>query len=518
MNKIRKELLYLLLFIAYSCGNDKEETLGGTTNERSNFQEEINAYVSELPSVEQTSPFKERKFDDNLHKSVLLSRLSSPISRTSSIESFYEQAKEFEEQLLFSDDKNVFYPGALLNAKSVLQGEYNVIITERQPIIISTDLQGKGDPTITILNPSLSNVRKGINELLGREFNPPAANLTYSIEEVYDKTHLKIAMGGNYKGAANTVEASTGFNFDKEMNRFLVKVQQIFYELSIDAPQKPSDFFNKEFDYKGEFGEDKPLYVSSVKYGRILLLGIETKMSKKEAEVKLQASILGGRLGVNAETAYDDLIKESTIKGRVLGGNAKLGSIATIGLDQVKQFIEEGAKLSVENPGAPIAYKLKELGTNKTFKTVIYSKYTKNDPYAGEFSQISFDLIIPDDLRTLSGEQIGAGKGYIRFGEDENRKKEFYFDWHHGYNRSLIPSYRSNEKIYIIFDRKGWGADFINEEYIFELPMFETLVRESKKMQGSNIIFDEKKNPLRLRDITGSVVIGLGIQNVKFEK
>lgn len=67
-------------------------------------------------------------------------------------------------------------------------------------------------------------------------------------------------------------------------------------------------------------------YVSSVKYGRILLLGLETTMTKREAEAKLQASILSG--GVNAEASYNDLLKESTIKGRVLGGNAKLGAIA----------------------------------------------------------------------------------------------------------------------------------------------------------------------------------------------
>lgn len=52
-------------------------------------------------------------------------------------------------------------------------------------------------------------------------------------------------MGGNYKGVANTVEASAGFSFDKERNRFLVKVQQIFYELSIDEPKMPSSFLPK---------------------------------------------------------------------------------------------------------------------------------------------------------------------------------------------------------------------------------------------------------------------------------
>lgn len=511
MNKIRKELVFMLLFAICSCSSEKDEELGGDKNVKEAFSEVINTYINSLPSVEQISPFPERKVIDSLSSNIY-----SPVSRASSITTFYEQAKGFEEQLLFSDDKSVFYPGALFRAKSVIEGEYTPIVADRQPIIISTDLQGKDDPTIIVHDPSLSTVRKAINELISRHFNAPAANLTYSIEDVYDKAHLKIAMGGNYKGAVNAVEASAGFSFDKEKNRFLVKVQQVFYELSIDAPKQASDFFIKEFDYQGELGEDKPLYISSVKYGRILLLGIETTMSKKDAEAKLQASVLSGKIGVNAEAAYEDLLKESTIKGRVLGGNAKLGAIASIGLEQVKKFIEEGATLSTENPGAPIAYKFKELGTNRAFKTVIYSKYTKNDPYAGEFSQVSYDLIIPDDLRTLSGQKISTGKGYIQFGNSDN-KTPFYFNYTGGYAKCNIPSYKSGEKIHILFER-FYGDGKFGGKYIFEIPTFETLVREGQKMSGESKIYDREKKPLKLRDATGQLTIGLGIENMRFEK
>lgn len=510
----KKGLVFIIPFLVCACGNDKDGDLG-TGIEKGTFSTTINSYVQELPSVKQINPFTERKVEES--KNATLANMLSA-TRASSIKEFYEQAKEFEEQLLFSDDKNIFYPGALLRAKSVVEGEYESIEADRAPIVLSTDLNGSSDPTITVQKPSLSTVRKAINELLNRGFNAPGANLTYSIEEVYDKAHLKMAMGGNYKGAANSVEASTGFSFDKEKNRFLVKVQQVFYELSIDLPKSPSDFFAKEFDYKREFGAEKPLFVSSIKYGRILLLGIETNMTKKEAEAKLQASILGGKIGANAEAAYNDLLKESTIKGRVLGGDAKLGSLAAISLEDIKKFIEEGARLSTENPGAPIAYKLKELGTNRTFKTVIYSKYTKNDPYAGEFSQLSFDLLIPDNLQTLSGQKINTGRGYVQVGNGSSKKNEFHFDWYYGHKRYTIPSYKSEEKIFVIFDRTGMKDEY-NKQYTFELPLFETLVREGKKIQGdSKKLYDLNNKPLKLRDTTGTLVMGFGIEKLKFEK
>ena len=293
----------------------------------------------------------------------------------------------------------------------------------------------------------------------------------------------------------------------------------MFFELSIDLPHKASDFFAKEFDYKKELGEEKPLFVSSVKYGRILLLGIETNMTKKEAEAKLQLSVLSGKVGANAEAAYNDLLKESTIKGRVLGGDAKLGSLAAVSLEDVKKFISEGARLSVENPGVPIAYKLKELGTNRTFKTVIYSKYTKNDPYAGEFSQISFDLLIPNDLKTLSGQKLHAGRGYVQISNGTTQKNEFQFDNWWGHKRYNIPSYKSDDKIVVIFDRKGM-QDSYKDEYIFEIPLFETLVREGKRAPGQEPkkLYELEKKPLKLRDTKNQLVLGFGIENLKFEK
>ena len=512
---LRKELTIALSVLVCACGNDKDGDLGTNTG-NGTFPTEINSYVNTMPSVKQMEPFSERKVGDAKPASL---GYAFADTRGTSAKEYYEQAKEFEEQLLFSDDKNVFYPGALLRAKSVVDGEYDPIEADRAPIMLSTDLPGSSDPTIKIENPSLSGVRKGINELLSRKFNAPAANLTYSIEEVYDKAHLKMAMGGNYKGAANTVEASAGFSFDKEKNRFLVKVQQVFYELSIDLPKNPSDFFAKEFDYKKEFGKEKPLFVSSIKYGRILLLGIETNMTKKEAEAKLQASVLGGKIGANAEAAYNDLLKESTIKGRVLGGDAKLGSLAAISLEDVKKFISEGARLSTENPGAPIAYKLKELGTNRTFKTVIYSKYTKNDPYAGEFSNVSFELIVQDNLKSLSGKKLNAGKGYIRFSTKPEQLTEFHFDYWSRFARYEIPSYKSGEKIYVVFKRDRENDGF-KKEYVFEMPQFETLVKDGRRLSQSekNKLYDTAKNPLNLRDTSEEVTMTFGVENLKFHK
>lgn len=482
------------------------------------FKQGINSYVDALPSVPQQAPFAERLVGTAPLKSME-SFTSLRATETEKKENTYEQAKEFDQQLLFSDNENIFYPGALLDAQSVVRGDYDPInLTQyRKPFTISTSLLGEGSRSIEIKNPSLSGVREGVNELLNRQFTPPPARTTFTIEEVYSKTHLNIALGANYKGTTTTVDGSAKFDYEGENNRFIVKVEQVYFDLSLDEPTSVSDFFKSEFDYQSKFGKVRPLYVSSVKYGRVLILTIETKMSKVEAEAKLKATFLSDKLGVNAELAFQQLNKESKINGRVIGGDGSLGSLATIDINKVKDFIEKGGRLSKENPGAPIAYTLKELGNNKVFKTVIYSQYPKRDPFAGRFSQISFRLVVPNRASTVSGEKLSnLGMWHIQIGEST---KSRLTNWDNAYSNFLrdIDSYKSGDKMKLLLEVEH-GAQ--KGKYTFEMPLFEELAREGEKAQqkGSNEVFHEERNPLTLRDTTGKIVIKLGVQNLKLVK
>ena len=358
---------------------------------------QLNNYVAQLPSVKQMSPFAERPAKN------ATSRAASFLddAQFASAYNYYEQAKEYDNQLLYTENDEVFYPGALVKAQSAVDGSYKPIAAPRKPITISVSLTGS-KPSITIEKPSLSTVRTGISELLNRSFNPPPANITYSSYEVHDEQHLKLALGASYNGAINTVKGSVNFSYEKQKTRYIVKIEQEFYTVDLDIPQKASDFFSDDFDYKTQFGAEKPVYVSSIKYGRVYLLGIESDLSKADFEAKLNASILSGKVGAEAETAYKQLSKSSKISGRVLGGNAKLAGKTIGDIASVRAFIEDGATFNKDNLGVPLSYRLRELGSNETFKTVIYSKYLKNDSGNIDHKKLDFKLVIREDkLRTV---------------------------------------------------------------------------------------------------------------------
>ena len=471
---------------------------------------QLNNYVAQLPSVKQMSPFAERPAKN------ATSRAASFLdgAQFASAYNYYEQAKEYDNQLLYTENDEVFYPGALVKAQSAVDGSYKPIAAPRKPITISVSLTGS-KPSITIEKPSLSTVRTGISELLNRSFNPPPANITYSSYEVHDEQHLKLALGASYNGAINTVKGSVNFSYEKQKTRYIVKIEQEFYTVDLDIPQKASDFFSDDFDYKTQFGAEKPVYVSSIKYGRVYLLGIESDLSKADFEAKLNASILSGKVGAEAETAYKQLSKSSKISGRVLGGNAKLAGKTIGDIASVRAFIEDGATFNKDNLGVPLSYRLRELGSNETFKTVIYSKYLKNDSGNIDHKKLDFKLVIREDkLKNGTGDKIEADYLLIerinpKSNSQGNSKKEYF---NRGELSKDFSAFEKGEKIHInVITKKG-------KKLFFKIDNFAELVQRAQSTPANTHMYDlNNGNGLQLKDENNNILT-IGIHNQKLRE
>ncbi|GJQ06848.1 hypothetical protein CAPN010_10060 [Capnocytophaga cynodegmi] len=512
---VKAALLALSSTVLFSCQKESDNVNDSSSN--------LNAFVSALPSVKQIEPFSERLVSSEQGQN-LFGRLASDPILVSGKKKEYEQALQVEEQLLFSEDQEIFYPGALLKAKTVVEGSYAPIVTPRKPLTISTSLIGD-KTSFTVENPKLSTVRDGVSSLLTRNFDTPAANITYSYEEVHSESHLKIALGAGYNGTSTSVKGNFSFNKEDKLNRFVVKIQQVFYTLDIDLPQQASDFFPENFDYSQYLAneKEKPLFISSIKMGRVFLLGIETSLSKTEAEAKIQASFLGGKITADAEAAFKSLSQNSTIRGRVLGGNSKLAGQAIRDIAEVKNFLEEGATFSRQNPGIPISYKLRELGTNLPFKTVIYSKYLKTDSSPNANKKLDFKIFFGrQDLETTIGKALDRqGRAFIERKSTKStaqgQREELKFYENDVHIIKTIRTLENDEKIMFIFDRTNVEDD-LKGEFIFELPSFDDLVLEAEKATSENRNMYDKENggtPLRIKDKTGRLILTLELEEQK---
>lgn len=105
MNKqisVRATMVALSSALLFSC--QKAETV--TPDQDGN----VNDFIKSLPSVQQITPFSERLVVGTKANLQLRPAQGGILAVSGGQE--YEQAKQFEEQLLFSDDQEIFYPGA----------------------------------------------------------------------------------------------------------------------------------------------------------------------------------------------------------------------------------------------------------------------------------------------------------------------------------------------------------------------------------------------------------------------
>lgn len=286
----------------------------------------------------------------------------------------FKAAPGFNELLLLDPTTDVIYPGAMLKGESITTGEYIGINGGRAPITLSVSLQNiDGSSTIEIEDPKLSTVRESINSTLQQGVSgATAAKLNYTLEEVYSEEHLDIALGANYRGKNKSISGSFDFNSSKYKNKFVLKYIQEYYTIDMDLP--PTDSPGSLFTSLPELNSTSPIFVSSVKYGRMVLYTIESDYEKNEINLAFAASY--GDADAEAQVDHEKIISSSSINATVIGGSGADAAAVVIGPEGVYDYIINGGNYSADSPGAPLAYTLRYIKNGyPVAKVVLASEY-----------------------------------------------------------------------------------------------------------------------------------------------
>lgn len=279
--------------------------------------------------------------------------------------------------------EGIIYPGALVYGEDILNGSYQTINVPRRPLNISTSASFvNGAPAISLSNPNqLSSVRTDINELMVRQQRGQVqAETSYEMTEVYNEKQLEMAFSGRF--SRNGLSIYGAFNMAQNSNKKVIvaKFLQKYYTIDADAPNQPSDFFQRTRDYQQVTNNAKtPLYVSQVVYGRAAYFYLETEENSMEAEAELKAAYKGVmEAEVNASTKVRELLSKSTIKVLVIGGNGTASSKIINSYQGFEQAVLEGSVFEPSALARPIAYTLKFL-TNETANMNATTSYTKRE-------------------------------------------------------------------------------------------------------------------------------------------
>jgi thiol-activated cytolysin len=270
----------------------------------------------------------------------------------------------------------------------MLDGAPQPLQISRAPATLRLDLPGIGEAgNIEVADPSYQNVQSSIDgglEFWNNDIAPQgyeiASKAYYESTTTYSSEQMSLDLGVSADWVSGSSFESQ-FSYDTSTSKRVAAIlyRQVFYDISMITPDKPSDVFDSDVDLakvEALMGSSTPpAYVSSVSYGRIIMIRMET--TSTETSVTLEAALEYASLGKNVEAdiegKYKGILEKSTINVVTIGGNAKIASQVIPGNDVASSgglnyVITEGSLYSRDNPGAPIAYTIKYLKDNRVAK------------------------------------------------------------------------------------------------------------------------------------------------------
>lgn len=273
-------------------------------------------------------------------------------------------------------EKTILYPGSILRGESFLNGKYDPVVLHNSfnPVTLFLTINGSNREIKKNVIPKGSEVFQALTDLtLGNsaffssKYIP--ANYTYESEKVTTEESFKktidLHIKANFAGIANS-----SFDYDysksnvKSSSYILVKLRQTVYSAGID-PVHWSNWVQGDISVL-DSGPYEPVYISSIDYGRVAYLLIETKKSSQETgnmvkgavDFKIGRISAGGNYQKNEE--FKKLFNSNKIKVSVLGGPSKIVNNYDQFMDYMELFGEENAIAS----SAPISYTIRRLKDN----------------------------------------------------------------------------------------------------------------------------------------------------------
>lgn len=282
---------------------------------------------------------------------------------------------------------DVIWPGSLVAGDRLNQYVYTPIAIPRAPLTLSVSLEGAGGTGVlsrTVAEPSLANVRQGIQDLLGTAITEETklpARVDYQSRQVTSQSHMNLFVGADVKYGGGSLSTRLDFTSTTYRTKMLAKYTQIFYTVDVDPPAGPemvlADGVTGAQVRSAMPPGTRPVYVASVAYGMMAIMVIETNFTSSEMSAALDAAY-SGSFDVDITSGYtaQDILDESSITVIVYGGSTRDLDQILYGADGFKKLIAAARDYDATTPGVPILYKFRHLQDNTLAQVSLTSQYT----------------------------------------------------------------------------------------------------------------------------------------------
>lgn len=295
---------------------------------------------------------------------------------------------ELDEYSIAGDGNSVIFPGAVLKGESLFQGsaDYTLLPLERTSMHLTSNQSGGYSEQVE--KADFRNVSEVLDECAKKSEGQSAKDWKYYTQVIRSSEELEANLGIKLP---EDLGIEFGYGNKTETSSIAVIYRQTFYTVSAEPKERPSEYFQGDVDLT-VFGDYEPAYVSSVDYGRMILVLIQGEMSEEELGAKVGACIEGVSIGAGLANIQTDTSLDSTIQQ--FGGKQKdVGMITDtskkdIGLVEYWKTMWNGSEdtdtienrindfISTDEPAVnpvPIAYTLKYLTDNSYAPAMVIS-------------------------------------------------------------------------------------------------------------------------------------------------
>jgi thiol-activated cytolysin len=295
----------------------------------------------------------------------------------------YEETRHYHEVVAFAANSGSLFPGAIVSGTQIQDGVLVPKVIDRAPMRFSASLEGviDGPVSATVEEPSLSSFRDSMAEILSSNLiGQTPANLAFDMREVHSAEQLDLALGVSADWLTADLGASFEFSSEQKRSRIVVEFTQTYYTVDVDPPSRPSSAFESSVtlsQVEDQFHDEPPAYVSSVSYGRIVYFAVTSSFSSEELRAALDFGFTAGAADIEGSVSltHSEVLADSQITAYILGGSGDVAVRALAGVEELRQFIEEGGSYSRESPGAAIAYRLAYLADHTPARFALTSDY-----------------------------------------------------------------------------------------------------------------------------------------------
>lgn len=291
---------------------------------------------------------------------------------------------------MYTDDETMWI-GNFFNGLGIASGSWPPLIFDgRNPYTVTINLNtGDAPASQVISDPSYSAYQAVVNGLQNNALpGSSPAYVTFEARRVRSSEEFKAFIRASGSGWGGSVATNVNSTTRYDRNYFAIRLVQRYYKLVVDLPAEADDWFGlNHLPNASQLIERCPVYVSSITYGRQIVMLVESSSSVETMDWAVSAAFSGFGFGFsfNAGSSEFSSLQDLSIRTWVYGGASSGIDGLQTGISGLDNLISSGAVFGPESPGVPIGFTLRRLGDNSVVDYVTMSEYTVQEcQLAGE--------------------------------------------------------------------------------------------------------------------------------------